>query len=72
MEGYGAHSRLHTTKILRLSDDLPIIVEIVDRPECIESIMPELDEMIKEGLITQERAHIIAYRATEPKKGESD
>ena len=65
MEGFGAHSRIHTTKILRLSEDLPIIIEIVDKAERIEQILPELDQMVTEGLITQERVHIIAYRHNE-------
>jgi uncharacterized protein len=60
--GFGANSRLHTAKILRLSEDLPIIVEIVDKPERIADFLPELDQMIQEGLITLERAQVIAYR----------
>ena len=62
MMGFGAHSRMHTAKILRLSEDLPIIVEIVDKPERIAEFLPELDKMIDEGLITLERARVIAYR----------
>ena len=62
MEGFGAQSRIHTTKILRLSEDLPIVVEIVDREDRIQAILPILDEMVSEGLITLERVHIIAYR----------
>jgi uncharacterized protein len=60
--GFGANSRMHTAKILRLSEDLPIIVEIVDKPERIAEFLPELDKMIDEGLITLERARVIAYR----------
>jgi uncharacterized protein len=60
--GFGAHSRMHTTKILRLSEDLPLIIEIVDKPERIEAFLPILDEMIGEGLVTLERAQVIAYR----------
>jgi uncharacterized protein len=60
--GFGANSRLHTAKILRLSEDLPVIVEIVDKPERIADFLPELDKMIDEGLITLERARVIAYR----------
>ena len=63
--GFGAHSRLHTTKILRLSEDLPIVVEIVDKPERIEALLPKLDEMIGEGLVTVERARVIFYRHNE-------
>lgn len=60
--GFGADSRMHTAKILRLSEDLPIIVEIVDNPDRIAAFLPELDKMIGEGLITLERARVIAYR----------
>jgi len=62
MIGYGAHSRIHTTKILRLSEDLPIVVEIVDRPERIAAILPELDSMVQEGMMTLEKVRIIKYR----------
>jgi hypothetical protein len=61
--GFGHSSRLHTTKILRLSQDLPIVIEIVDAPERIEHVLPLLDEMIGEGLVTLERVEVIAYRA---------
>jgi uncharacterized protein len=64
--GFGADSRMHTAKILRLSEDLPIIVEIVDKPERIAEFLPELDLMIQEGLITLERARVIAYRHSSP------
>ena len=60
--GFGAHSRLHTAKVLRLSEDLPIVVEIVDTPEQIEELLPKLDEMIEEGLVTLERVRVITYR----------
>jgi len=60
--GFGASSRIHTAKILRLSEDLPMVVEIVDAPEKIESFLPELDELIGEGLVTLERVRIILYR----------
>ncbi len=63
--GFGADSRMHSAKILRLSEDLPITIEIVDKPERIESILPELDKMIQEGLITLENIRVIAYRHTE-------
>ena len=61
--GFGAHSLVHTTKILRLSQDLPIVVEIVDRPERIEALLPYLDEMVAEGLMTIEKVHVVAYRS---------
>ena len=60
--GFGAHSRMHTAKILRLSEDLPLVIEIVDEPERIAEFLPELEAMIQEGLVTLERARVIAYR----------
>jgi PII-like signaling protein len=67
LEGFGAHSRLHTTRILRLSEDLPVVVEIVDVAEKIEAFLPALDEMVDEGMVTLERVRVIAYRAPEGK-----
>jgi PII-like signaling protein len=61
--GFGANSHLHTTKILRLSEDLPMIVEIVDSKERIDEFMPCIDEMVEEGLVTLERVQVIKYRA---------
>jgi uncharacterized protein len=63
IEGFGAHARLHTTRLLRLSEDLPILVEVVDSEERIGRILPELDAMVRDGLITMERVQIIAYRS---------
>ena len=60
--GFGASSKMHTDKVLRLSLDLPLILEIVETEEAIQSILPELDEMIGGGLITLERARVIMYR----------
>lgn len=62
IEGFGATSRIHTARILRLSEDLPIIIEIVDRADRIEDILPEIDPMIGDGLITLETVRIITYR----------
>ena len=62
MAGFGANSRIHTTKILRLSEDLPIVIEIVDRAEKIQAILPALDRMVTEGMMTLERVQVIAYR----------
>jgi PII-like signaling protein len=62
IEGFGAHSRLHTAKILRLSEDLPIVVEIVDAREKIEAFMPIVDHAIREGLATLERVQVHFYR----------
>lgn len=60
--GFGARSRIHSAKILRLSEDLPVIIEIVDKPRRIEAILPEIDEMIREGLATLEDIQVIFYR----------
>ncbi len=60
--GYGAHSRIHSAKLLRLSEDLPIVIEIVDRDEKIDALLPFLDETVQEGLITMEKVRIIKYR----------
>jgi PII-like signaling protein len=62
--GFGAHSRMHTTRILRLAENLPVVIEIVDKPERIEAFLPKLDTMIDEGLVTVERAKVIAYRCS--------
>ena len=59
--GFGKSSKLHTTSILRLSDDLPVVIEVVDRKENIERIKPKLDNVIEEGLITEEEVQIILY-----------
>jgi hypothetical protein len=61
--GFGARSRMHTAKILRLSEDLPLIIEIVDGKEKIDELMPHIDEMVQEGLVTLERVQVIKYRA---------
>ena len=63
--GFGKSSRLHTAKILRLSMDLPLVIEIVDSEEKIQSFLPVLDEMIKGGLVTLERVRVIDYRANQ-------
>jgi len=62
-EGFGARSRIHTSRILRLSEDLPIVVEIVDSEDKIQAFLPVLDQMVTEGLVTVEKANIIFYRA---------
>ena len=61
--GFGCKSHMHTAKLLRLSEDLPIIIEIVDSEEKIQKFLPILDEMVQEGLITLEKATVILYRA---------
>jgi hypothetical protein len=64
IEGFGADSHLHTSRILRLSEDLPIVVEIVDTDEHIDRVLPLLDEMVTEGMVTVESVHIVSYRAS--------
>ena len=61
IESYGANSRIHTARILRLSEDLPIVIDIVDRAERIDMLLPILDEMVTEGLITLEDVHVVKY-----------
>ena len=63
LEGFGAHSRLHTAKVLRLSAELPIVVEIVDTEEKIESFLPAIDAAIDEGLATVEKVEVRFYRS---------
>lgn len=64
--GFGANSRIHTSKILRLSLDLPIIVEIVDTPQKIEAFLGCIEDVIKEGLVTLEKAEVHIYRGSTP------
>jgi PII-like signaling protein len=61
--GFGAHSRLHTYKILRLSEDLPIVIEIVDAQAKIDAFLPQIDAIVEEGMITMEPVRVIKYRA---------
>ncbi len=60
--GFGAHSRLHAAHLLRLSEDLPIVIEIVDTEENLQKLFPFLDEAVEEGLITIEKVKVIKYR----------
>jgi PII-like signaling protein len=64
IEGFGADSHLHTSRILRLSEDLPVVIEIVDTPERIDRVVPILDEMVAEGMLTLERVEIVSYRSS--------
>jgi PII-like signaling protein len=70
--GFGAHSRLHTAKILRLSMDLPVVIEIVDTEEKINLLLPFLDEMVQEGLVTLESVRVLKYRAKAPPPTEGE
>ena len=60
--GFGADSRMHSAKILRLSEDLPVVIEMVDTEEKLNTIIPFLDEVVTEGLITLEKVRVIKYR----------
>jgi len=60
--GFGANSRIHTSRILRLSEGLPVVIEIVDHPDQLEKLLATLDGMVKEGLVTRESVAVIAYR----------
>ena len=64
IEGFGSNSRLHTSRILRLSEDLPVVIEIVDTAENIDRVVPLLDEMVQEGMLTVERVHVVSYRGS--------
>ena len=61
IEGFGAHSRIHTARILRLSQDLPVVIEVVDREERVRAVLPELETMVREGLVTLERVEVLKY-----------
>ncbi len=60
--GYGASSRIHTTKVLRLSEDMPMVVELVDTEERLQTFLPILNEMVSGGLVTMERIRVKRYR----------
>jgi len=66
ISGFGARSKLHTTKFLRLSSDLPLIIEIVDSEEYINRLLPFLDEAVADGLITLEKVQVIKYASGTP------
>ncbi len=66
--GFGAASRIHTAKILRLSQDMPIVIEIVDSADKIDLLLPIVDEMVQEGMVTVEKVRVIQYRH-KPKAG---
>jgi PII-like signaling protein len=70
--GFGSSSKVHTEKVLRLSVDLPIIVEVVETAEAIESVLPDLDEMIGGGLITLERAQVVMYRPANVRQSQAE
>ena len=61
--GFGKHSRMHTAKILRLSEDLPMVIEIVDAPDKIEAFLATVDKMVGDGLVTTEKVRVLKYHA---------
>lgn len=63
IEGFGAKQHLHTTRLLSLSSDLPVLIEVVDAEEKIRAVIPDIDEMLGDGLITLEKVEVLAYRA---------
>jgi PII-like signaling protein len=65
IEGFGASSHIHTTRILRLSEDLPVVIVIVDTTERIDAFLPELDDLISEGLVVREEIDVVWYRGRE-------
>jgi PII-like signaling protein len=62
IEGFGADSRIHSAHVLRLSEDLPMVIEVVDREDRIRSVLPKLDEMVQEGLVCVADVDIVMYR----------
>lgn len=67
IEGFGGHSVVHAARIFDLSTDLPVLIEIVDSEERVRAFMPQLDEMVREGLVTLESVEIIHYKSGSPK-----
>ena len=67
--GYGRSSRVHTTRVLALSEDLPILVEAVDEADRVRAILPELEPMIGGGLVTLEKLEVVVYRGGEAASG---
>jgi PII-like signaling protein len=72
IEGFGRNAHLHTAKLLRLSEDLPIVIDVVDAETRIREILPELDTMVGDGLITVEPVEVIAYRGSGPAASSPD
>ncbi len=66
IEGFGANSVIHTTRLLELSSDLPIVIEIADRPDKVEAFLATVKDMVKEGLATLERVRVVFYRPDDP------
>jgi PII-like signaling protein len=71
IEGFGRAARIHTTRILRLSEDLPIVIEVVDQEDRLRAILPDLEAMLVDGLITAEPVEVIAYQSRSVDEGEA-
>lgn len=69
IEGFGGNAHLHMTRLLRLSEDLPVLIEVVDEEARLRAVLPELDTLVGDGLITLERVEVLASRGTGPAKG---
>lgn len=69
IEGFGAKQHLHTSRILSLTSDLPVLIEVVDQEDRLRAVLPDLDAMVGEGLITLEPVEVIAYRANGASRG---
>ncbi len=69
VEGFGAESRIHTARILRLSQDLPLIIEIVDTADKVRAFLPDLEDMVADGMVTLEKVQVVAYQ---PKRKEKE
>lgn len=67
IEGYGASSRIHTTRLLSLSEDLPVAIVIVDAEERVRAFLPQLDELVSEGLVIIDQVEVIRYAGREPR-----
>jgi uncharacterized protein len=72
IEGFGANAHLHTTRLLRLSEDLPVLIEAIDQEDRLRAILPELDDLVGDGLITLERVEVAAYRANSATRSARD
>ncbi|MFG2352408.1 DUF190 domain-containing protein [Streptomyces sp. NPDC048521] len=72
MEGFGASSRIHTSRLLSLSEDLPVVVVVVDTEERVRAFLPQLDELVDEGLVTLEECEVVRYVGRTPGPGKAD
>ncbi|MFF5141708.1 DUF190 domain-containing protein [Streptomyces sp. NPDC013157] len=72
IEGFGASSRIHTSRLLSLSEDLPVAVVVVDTEERVRAFLPQLDELVTEGLVTLDECEVIRYVGRSEESGESD